>query len=472
MKAPIVITILIIIGFLGCSSYFDEDNVVGTEYAQGKSFDRKVIDAPPVVLESQSGLKEAYSRIVPLTDWNDMGQCRFGYYKNDNFFAYVEFTVSNIPPDFDTLGDAGLPHRGDSLHGIDSIIIQLNFEQDSKYSGNILLDSTSIIIYECEKISKLVNGREIYYLGNRKSLDTVGIPLAAPDGSFCDTITVKAGTSPIYYYIRDSVLKRSSDIARFGLAFGLTASTANQQILTLDIHNPPCITLIGHSRHEYHVYSGDSLETWHEIKIDSIMTEVKVMNYVTPLTDAKVFKNNPCLSTVYYQYADMTADQVNQDSPVSSDSVPAGYFIALFKISKDSIFKELNTDSINILSATATFLNNLESQNSYTEKTQKINVILNCIFYDNKNQPFSLGGNVYATNDTTILEFIPEADPSITYPVNKYLAALTDSRYQDVETVEFGIRPYHYTGMSNSLNRMSRVVFQKQVRIDFKYSKR
>jgi hypothetical protein len=461
--------------FSGCGKYFDEENPVGGGYARTKAQKRDVF-ARTVNLTPGAGLDSAYSRLYENI-WSPNGQCRTGYFHHDTFYAYLEFCIANIPGDFDTLGDLTGPDTLDLLHGIDFIRIRFNLESDSWLAHDTI--DQQIIFYACEKKSKATSSSTVEYLDIFNPLDTMRFYLpdtGATEAIPADTCATEAisvdvlldSSQALFNYIRQAVFERAGDTAVIPLAFKMQGS-GRDAILTFKSNDPPIMTLFGQYRPLYQAWTGDSLITWHDdmLKVDSVSSSIKIMDYVSIRTDSGRFLIDPMVSTVHYQRSDINTEA--SGTAAADTATPAGHAQAVFQVKVNTIFTGLNPDSINMVGAVATFFNKADS--SYSEGDQAIDLRLFCqlVSHGDTGVP---DDDVFYPQDTIVKNFSPCDSLRLRFPIDKYLAVLTDSRYRDVQYLLFTIMHYHGSSASTSLNRMSRVVFSKEVRLDFEYSER
>ncbi len=463
MKKTLIIFSAIIIIFSGCSSYFDDQNIVGSEFAKEKSIQRESIPGS-VTLTQGTGLDTAYSEIFAGL-WGKTGPCRLGSFRTIPFYAYLEFGAKSIKDDFykfysnsfDTLN---------KFRGIDSISILIHFETNSSLSH--ISYKPSVILCRTSKDSAIISNQTVYFIKSFTQFkDTLKIDslIGSSDlgtANIFGKITLSDTSSSIFRYL-DSILlskkRDSSYITAIPLLLKMSDNTKDS-ILTIDVNHPPEITFYGYTIPVYTAYLNDTLVTWNDNpKRDSINTFVRYLNYYASPVDSGTTRKFPTLSTIYYH---------NPDDTLNYTGYPAGLYRAVFKVDRDSLFKSLNHDSVNILSAIARFYTNRNE--SFSENMEGLNISLVCRFYDANGVIIAPKYSVLSVTDTTIANYVPEQDSIINFPIDKFMAALTDPLYSEARTIVFLIGP-DLSRYSN-LSRMSRVVFKKEVKIDFAYSRR
>jgi len=342
----------------------------------------------------------------------------------------------------------------------------LSFEIETGSEWNDLNVSDNLLVYKGVAV-KSSNG---IYLDTATLHDTLllaEIPLSITAGQ--DTgrqdISISSTRFPnLYTYIKDTVLNRPSDTAVVGLVLMKKSVDTHGSILTIVNRTLPSLKLFGYYRPSYQATVNDTPITYHpdSLKLDSVLSFLRVMSY-SASTDTTAL---PVLSSVYYQtpYTDST------DTGFVS-SVSAGILGAVFKVSREAIFGDLNPDSINILKASALFTNNLNA--SMSDQNQAMDISLRCLFFDSLDNVLSLtGGTLFNKLDTLVYSFSPDHQHELFFPIDKYLALLTDPRYKAVKTVEFYIAPNPEISIKSSLHRLGRVEFLPQIQLSFDYSRR
>lgn len=452
MKSILASVGLALFLFSGCGS--DGDNPVGGGLARTREPER-IVDSASMTLTRGKGLAEAYSRRM-YYGWSSSGVCRSGFFKKDTFYSCLELVVSAVPRDFDTLRDAGLPDSLDGFHGIDSINLRFNFENNSAFA-HTTLEYDLIICGTLIRAEGKNNGVVRWLDSLPAPLDTLHLALAAPAESAYFDLPLRDATAPLFNYIREAALNRGgSSEAAIRLAVRLADTDAGKPPLTFKRTGPAQLTLFGSYRPILTTYINGALVWGHSDTLmhDSVKSWVRYSAYTALAGDAPVFQANPVASTVYYQTWN------------PEDTSLAGYYTAVFKVFRDSLFRGLNQDSINILSAMA-FFPLARGDSTYSEENQTLAVRMRCLFYDKDNALVRPEESVYLNLDTLITAF-PAADSSgLLFPIDKFLAALTGTAYDDVTRLEFSVQ-----ADPACFNRMARLLFRKEVRIRYTYSER
>jgi len=460
MKTSVALAALAFLA--GCSGYFGDSNPVGGEIAAAREAQR-IAHSRERVFTLQHGLTAAYSRTTPV-GWSNNQPCRFGTFQSRGLLGYVEYNVRNIPADFFRFNDEGTVSDSDYFHGIDSVSLVLHFFRNAPTASAHTINGT--IFFYAASVS----------VTTTNSFDTVGAALYSLPISFPDTmdslpvsITLTDTTQELFNYIREAVLGTPNS-ALVGLALGFTPASG-EELLSLSNNDLPNLTLYGKVVRPDTFFVGGVAIPYDTIAIDSVAAIPTIMQYAAFIegSDTAYYNSHPVLSTVYHQFND-------NDTLLSNDNIN-GLYYAVFKVDKDSILKGLNPDSINMLSGDAVFYpepvaslagDTLFNQSTFTEypnAPQAIDMILRCYLRDSDTTSLSMP-SLFSTVDTVYPGFLtPGQTDSVVYPIDKFLAALTDPHYAAVKTLEFGV-------WSNSITTLARVVFQKKVTIRFNYSER
>ncbi|MFH0920171.1 MAG: hypothetical protein V1913_07395 [Fibrobacterota bacterium] len=476
-------TAFIIIIASGCTSMFDKQNVTGAEFAKSKTPDPVTLFRA-VTLTDSPGLDRASTRLRPF-EWKQDGLCRLGRVNRYDLISYLEFAVPNkaVPADFYALFDNGVYGPQDEFHGIDSIRIRIPVQTSSVYSYDTLrcrlvvmrgqrkdtliidtlavdpLYASLISPYDTTRISSLDTASFL-------PLDTLSVTLP-PGETILHGLLLSDSTRPLFYYL-DSVLlapRRSerNDSTLFALCLRLIPEAGRDSLITLSALTPPAITFYGRTVPVYH--SGDSTQTYFgPMKTDSVRTFIHTLGYTTmlPVTDT-VYSAHPVVSTLYFQ-----ADTALFHNALLRAGIPQ----AVFNVRRDSIFQSIISDSISILRARAVFP--IDRALSFTENGQGLDLSVQCYLINSLGQAIldTLSSAIFNSQDTTFHSFSTATDTALIFPIDKYLAALTDPRYAGIVSLTFIIQPYHLASTYTSLNRAGRIVFQKKVKVDFDYLQR
>jgi len=136
--------------FTGCAYNNDDANPVGASFSRLKSPDR-----PSFIYKDTLSLDtlHAYSGVLPYI-WSSGNLCRTGFFGGDTAFGFMEFSVSAIPSDFDSLYQLHVADDSAGFHGIDSIELHFAFDVPSGFAYGALsslVQGYQLILSQCVK---------------------------------------------------------------------------------------------------------------------------------------------------------------------------------------------------------------------------------------------------------------------------------------------------------------------------------
>lgn len=459
MKIRLLILCALASFFFGCTSYFDDQNLTGASMVKDKNIPLDSFSVSANFLPT-SGLDSAYSNIFGGV-WGSSGPCRLGTFKTIPSYAYLEFGALHMPKDFYDFYNI----TRDSLvkfRGVDSIRIHIHFETNSPIAQTQL--SPKVILCRAQKDFKTRSSLPIYFIdtliSSHVELDTFTLSGTSDSGDVI--IKPNSGDSTLFYYL-DSLLlsnpKDSTDTATIPLALKLAAPATG--LVSVNVNKPPQITFYG-SRIPVNTAYTDTPYIYNgPLACDSVVTHVRFLETMAQPVDSSIYASNPGLSTIYYR------------NPLDSDGYegyPAGYYRAIFKINKDSLFRKpgLNIEdplSISILHAKAYF--HIDQALSFTEGNgTALGLSLECRLYNDKNELLTVNN----ASDTVQNNISLATDSILTYPIDRFMIWLTAPEYADVKTIVFLVAcdRSRYVNISS----MNRIVFKKEMKIDLTYTKR
>jgi len=454
----------------GCNSMFDRQNVTGADFAKSRT------PLFPSDSMTVTGLdtSRTYTSLFPLS-WTSDGICRMGRSHGYVLTSYLEFGVTGVPADFYSFYDGNLDNPFDGFHGLDSIRLQLRFESSSRYAYDTLHYRLAFIAgnkLQNLRIDTLSDNTldtlSTFSLdtANFVTLDTLFLDIA-PGDSFRASILLSDTTRPIFHFLDSTLLSPNrvlaGDTTRVAFCLQLLPEPGHDALLTLSPAVPPVLVYFGRVIPVY--YNSDSTFSYSDsARTDSVSAQVRLLSYacVLPQTD-RLYGDLPTAATYYFQADTAVLPRAH---------VTAGTPQAVFTISRDSLLKGLTPDSLSILRARAVFPVITDPDTSFTEDGQGVDLSVQCNLVNSRGQVLILSNAIFNQRDTVFRSFSPVINASLVYPIDKFVAALTDPRYTDITALSFIIRPYHLTRTSTSLNRAARIVFKKEMKVDFAYTQR
>jgi hypothetical protein len=291
-----------------------------------------------------------------------------------------------------------------------------------------------------------------------------GTPLLAGSDSITSSVQVTLSDtgSPLFHYL-DSMHLSDSTLDTSVVSLALLSANGADSVFSVDKTHEPQITFFGRVVPVYAGAKDSLIVQWNggALKPDSVKAGVRFLESMAGIADDSVYAENPAFSTIYYRSAAGTGD------------LPAGYFRAVFKVRKDSLFSLLNPDSVDIIKAEAVFRVKYGTdpvtgkEYSFLKDQEAVKLQLECRLFlaDDTTQVVPAFSLISFTDAIQIINFSPDADSLVRYPISKFIIALTDPKYADVSTIDFTIRP-----VSSDYTLISRIVFEKRVDINFQYT--